>query len=197
MSRIAFLRLEWLLSLALAVLSIGWALARGFPLAERLTPTAGAVALGVGAGAALWGTIPLLLRSAAMRRVWDEVLQPFSRTLATRDLVVIALLSGVSEELFFRGILLPEVGLVLSSVGFGALHALCAVYFAWATLVGAGFGALALATDSLVAPIVAHAVYNFGALVLVRRAALRAAPAAAATPPAAVPTAIASPHGIG
>ena len=197
MSRTAFLRLEWLLSLALAVLAIGWAMARGIPLLDRLTPTLAGLALGIVAGAALWGTIPLLLKSAEMRRVWDEVLQPFSRALATRDLVAIAALSGVSEELFFRGILLPELGLVLSSLGFGALHALCAVYFGWATMVGAGFGALALATDSLVAPIVAHAVYNFGALVLVRRAALRAVPATAATPASAVPSAIASPHGIG
>jgi uncharacterized protein len=197
MSRTAFLRLEWLLSLGLAGLSIGWAAFRGLPLPDRLTPTPATLALGVVSGAALWGTIPLLLRSAAMRRVWDEVLQPFSRTLATRDLVAIALLSGISEELFFRGVLLPELGLVLSSLGFGALHALCAVYFGWATLVGAGFGALALATDSLVAPITAHAVYNFGALVLVRRAALRATPTTATTSAATVSTAIASPHGIG
>jgi membrane protease YdiL (CAAX protease family) len=196
MSRTAFLRLEWLLSLALVVLSVGWALVRDLSLLDRLLPTPASVALGMTAGAALWGTIPLLLRSAAMRRVWDEVLQPFSRALATRDLVAIALLSGISEELFFRGILLPEIGLALSSLGFGALHALCAVYLGWATLVGAGFGALALATDSLVAPITAHAVYNFGALVLVRRAALRATPTTAAAP-ASVPTAIASPHGIG
>jgi uncharacterized protein len=195
MSRTAFLRLEWALSLALTACSIGWALARGLPLLERLTPTVPTLAAGIVAGAALWSTIPLLLRSAGMRRVWTEVLQPFSRTLATRDIVTIALLSGVTEELFFRGILLPELGLVLSSLGFGALHALCAVYFGWATLVGAGLGALALATDSLAAPIAAHAVYNLGALLVVRRAALRTP----ATPVGApdVPSAIASPHGIG
>jgi len=191
MSRTAFLRLEWLLSLALILLSMAWAAARGLPLAASLTPSAGHLAVGVVAGAALWGTIPLLLRSASMRRVWTDVLLPFSRTLGTRDIAVIALLSGFTEELFFRGVLLPEMGLVLSSLCFGALHALCAVYFVWATVIGAGLGALAFADGSLVTPIAAHATYNLGALLLLRRLA--------AASPLTAPTAttIASPHGIG
>lgn len=193
MSRTGFLRLEWLLSLALIVVSLGWAWLRGFPLTAGLVPTPATVVVGLLAGAALWGTIPFLLRSPAMQRVWTRVLLPFSVALGTRDIVAIALLSGLTEELFFRGILLPEVGLVISSLCFGALHALCTVYFVWATLVGAGFGALALASDSLVTPIVAHAVYNLGALLLLRRAALR--PGTMSVD--GVPTAIASPHGIG
>jgi membrane protease YdiL (CAAX protease family) len=193
MSRTAFLRLEWLLSLALILLSIVWAHVRGLPLAAALEPTPSAMALGVLTGAALWGTIPILLRAPTMQRVWTEILRPFSATLAPRDVVTIAALSGVTEELFFRGILLPEMGLTLSSICFGALHALCAVYFAWATAVGALMGALALGSGSLVAPILAHATYNLGALLVLRRSALRAAvpiaPGVAAT--------IASPNGIG
>jgi len=55
-------------------------------------------------------------------------------------------------------------------------------------------GALTLATGSLVTPMVAHATYNLGALVLLRRSAQRpAAPTATAT----VDSTIASPHGIG
>jgi membrane protease YdiL (CAAX protease family) len=129
-----------------------------------------------------------------MRRVWDRVLLPFSGGLGTRDIVVIALLSGITEELFFRGVLLPELGLALSSLCFGALHALCAVYFVWAALVGAGLGALALATGSLVTPIAAHAIYNLGALLLLRRSATRA-PAVMTAPH--TPPAIASSQGIG
>ena len=109
-------------------------------------------------------------------------------------MIVIAALSGLTEELFFRGVLLPETGLVVSSVCFGALHALTTVYFAWATAVGAGFGALTLAGDSLVTPIVAHATYNLGALLLLRRSALRDATAPVGPDAAAT---IASPHGIG
>jgi len=194
MSRTAFLRLEWLLSAALVVLSVAWSALRDVPLGTRLVPSAGLVAAGVVAGAALWGTIPLLLRAPSMQRVWREILQPFSATLATRDMVVIATLSGLTEELFFRGILLPELGLVTSSLCFGVLHALCATYFVWATAVGAGMSALTLATSSLVTPMVAHATYNLGALLLLRRAAQRPAPATAT---AAIDSTIASPHGIG
>ena len=190
MSRTAFLRLEWLVSIGLTVLSIAWAWMRELPLAATLTPTFGGVVAGIAGGAALWTTIPLLLRSPSMRRVWTEVLLPFSRSLDTRDVVVIALLSGTTEELFFRGVLLPEIGSVASSLCFGALHALCRVYFAWATLVGAALGALALTSGSLIPAIVAHATYNFGALLILRRAGDE-------TAPASVDATIASPHGIG
>jgi membrane protease YdiL (CAAX protease family) len=194
MSRTAFLRLEWLLSAGLVVLSVAWSALRDVPLAALLVPRAGLLAGGVLAGAALWGTIPLLLRSPSMRRIWREILEPFSATLATRDMVAIAVLSGLTEELFFRGILLPELGLVASSLCFGALHALSATYFAWATAVGAAMSALTLATSSLVTPMVAHATYNFGALLLLRRAAQRTA---APRVTAAGDSTIASPHGIG
>ena len=63
MSRTAFLRLEFLLSAALIVLSLSWAWLRGLPLPALLVPTAPNVAGGVLAGALLWGTIPLVLRA--------------------------------------------------------------------------------------------------------------------------------------
>jgi membrane protease YdiL (CAAX protease family) len=194
MSRTAFLRLEWLLSAALILLAIFWAWLRDLPLATLLVPTPPTVLGGMLTGALLWGTIPLVLRAASMRRVWNEILLPFSGNLGARDVAAIALLSGLTEELFFRGVLMPEIGLTLSSFCFGALHALCAVYFAWATVVGAGFGALALASGSLVTPIVAHATYNLGALLWLRRTAQR--PPAPPIAPGVAAT-IASPHGIG
>ena len=200
MTRSAFLRLEWLLSAALIVLSIGWAALRDLPLSEQLLPTPGLIAAGVVAGAALWATIPLLLRSTPMRRVWHGVLLPFAATLGPRDVVVVALLSGFTEELFFRGVLLPEVGIVLSSVCFGALHALCATYLVWATVIGAGFSALALFGGSLVPPILAHATYNLGALLILQRSARRASPPGTLAPASdgrRLPATIAPSQGIG
>ena len=41
----------------------------------------------------------------------------------------------------------------------------------WALAAGAGLAALAIATDGLLAPIVAHAVYDFVALIWVQRLA--------------------------
>ena len=193
MSRIAFLRLEWTLSLALVLVSGVWATLRSLPLAPLLVPTPGRVLAGALAGALLWSTIPVLLCAPSMQRVWRDVLRPFAATITTTDVLVIATLSGLTEELFFRGVLLPETGVVVSSLCFGALHALTATYFVWATAVGAVMSALTLAAGSLVVPIVAHATSNFGALLLLRRAAGRAA----SSPRPERPPTIASPHGIG
>ena len=172
MSPAAFLRLEWLLSLALTLLSIAWAAARGLPLAASLAPTPRSRArdgrrrraLGHDSAAApLGGDAP---------EYGPTFLLPFSRTArAPATSWSSRLLSGFTEELFFRGVLLPEMGLVLSSLCFGALHALCLVYFVWATVIGAGLATLALAGGSLVTPIAAHATYNLGALLLLRRLA--------------------------
>jgi membrane protease YdiL (CAAX protease family) len=49
------------------------------------------------------------------------------------------------------------------------LHALNRVSAVWAAAIGALFAALALATGMLIAPIVAHATYNLGALLVLRR----------------------------
>jgi membrane protease YdiL (CAAX protease family) len=173
MNRRAFLRLEWGLSLALIALALAWATWRGLPLVEQWRVTPRAVAAGTAAGAALWLWIPVLLALPAMRRVWDTILAPFARSLHTGDIVVIAVLSGVSEETFFRGVLLPELGLVASSALFGLLHALTPSYAAWAALTGAGFGLLALSAGTLVTPAVAHATYNLGALLILRRVPAR------------------------
>jgi membrane protease YdiL (CAAX protease family) len=201
MSRSAFLRLEWLLSAALIALSIAWAAFRDLPLAAQLAPTPLSVLAGVVAGAALWATIPLLLRSIPMRRVWDGVLLPFATTLGPRDVLVVALLSGFTEELFFRGVLLPETGIVVSSLCFGALHALCRTDLVWATIIGAGFSALALLGDSLVTPIVAHATYNLGALLILQHSARRTRPRGVVAPAASearrLPATIAPSQGIG
>jgi membrane protease YdiL (CAAX protease family) len=90
---------------------------------------------------------------------------------------LVALLAGVGEELLFRGVIqsllvgwtTPLIGLLITSVLFGAAHALSKLYFALATLIGVYFGWLVLRYDDLVAPMVAHSVYDFVALVYLSR----------------------------
>ena len=78
------------------------------------------------------------------------------------------LLPGLSEELLFRGVMLPAIGMnmggiVLSSLCFGVLH-LSGLqqwpYVVWATLVGFLLGLSALETGNLLVPILAHIVTN-------------------------------------
>ena len=76
--------------------------------------------------------------------------------------------AGMSEELLFRGVMLPAVGLnatgvVASSLLFGVLHLSGPQqwpYVVWATAVGLLLGFSALATGNLLVPIVAHIVTN-------------------------------------
>jgi len=86
-----------------------------------------------------------------------------------RELLVLAFCSAISEEVFFRGDLQREVGIVAASAVFGLLHPLGIAYVVWATSVGAGLGVLFVATGSLVAPAAAHGIYNLLALVYLRR----------------------------
>jgi len=83
--------------------------------------------------------------------------------------LVLALCSAVSEEVFFRGVLQREVGIVAASAVFGLLHPLGIAYVLWAATVGAGLGALFAVTGSLAAPAAAHGIYNLLALVYLRR----------------------------
>jgi membrane protease YdiL (CAAX protease family) len=96
---------------------------------------------------------------------------------------MVAVLAGVSEELLFRGVIqtklaiwtTPLAGLVITSILFGLAHALSKAYFVFAVVVGLFLGWLTLQYNDLVAPMVAHGVYDFLALVyLSRTAATRA-----------------------
>ncbi|MFK8182299.1 MAG: lysostaphin resistance A-like protein [Phormidesmis sp.] len=95
----------------------------------------------------------------------DFVLAP----LAPSDSVWIGLLPGMSEELLFRGVMLPAIGLnatglLVSSACFGVLHMSSQhqwPYAVWASVIGLVLGASALATGNLLVPIVAHITTNF------------------------------------
>ncbi len=84
--------------------------------------------------------------------------------LGRGEIAVLALTSGIAEELFFRGALQPRVGLVVASLVFGAVHFVPRREFLVWTLfsVAAGFllGGLFEATGNLIAPVVTHVVVN-------------------------------------
>ncbi|WP_442786258.1 CPBP family intramembrane glutamic endopeptidase [Leptothoe sp. PORK10 BA2] len=120
---------------------------------------------GVGITAAsgvLYRLWPAYRRSAEV--YLDYVLKP----LVLPDVVWLGLLPGISEELLFRGVMLPALGanawaLVLSSLCFGLLHMSDLrqwPYMLWATCVGALLGYSALATQNLLVPVVAHVFTN-------------------------------------
>lgn len=104
----------------------------------------------------------------AYRRSADAYLELVIKPLAWTDLIWLGLLPGMSEELLFRGVMLPALGLnlvavILSSVLFGVLHLSGNgqwPYVVWATIVGFALGYCALVTGNLVVPVVAHIITN-------------------------------------
>ncbi|GMH31093.1 hypothetical protein Nepgr_032936 [Nepenthes gracilis] len=97
---------------------------------------------------------------AANRQVLTS-LQPF-------DYMIVAFLPGISEELLFRGALLPLFGLnwksamVVAAV-FGGLHLGNGRKYSfaiWATLVGLAYGYATVLSSSVVVPMASHALNN-------------------------------------
>lgn len=118
----------------------------------------------------------IILGSSILYRFWDDYrqsadfyLQLIIKPLVWTDIIWLGLLPGLSEELLFRGVMLPALGfnlvaVVISSLLFGVLHLSGSgqwAYVIWATVVGFIFGLSALYTGNLLVPIVAHITTNF------------------------------------
>lgn len=93
-------------------------------------------------------------------------------------LLLLALAGGVAEELLFRGVLGPALGVVLSSALFGLAHQVRGparwIWAGWAFALGLALALVFRATGSLLGPIVAHVAINFANLRFVRDARIDA-----------------------
>ena len=99
-----------------------------------------------------------------MRRLARVVRRLFG-ALTVSEAITIGLLTGIGEEVFFRGGLQPILGLVATSLIFGALHVLPPLSRNWPWMVFAGALGFALGwiyrySGSLVGPVAAHVVIN-------------------------------------
>lgn len=134
-----------------------------------LSGTSNALLLGLGLAVAITASSSLVYYLwPAYRQSADFYLQLVLKPLVLPDLIWLGLLPGMSEELLFRGVMLPAVGmdftgLVATSLLFGILHLSGPQqwpYVVWATVVGLLLGYSAIATGNLLVPIVAHVVTN-------------------------------------
>ena len=176
LSHSRLIRLEATLAAALVVSALGWSWLRGLDLTAKLAPSQLDLWIGIGAALTLclslpfftsaWASRVLLLRD--MKGVWDDLLTPLGKSLTLGEIAALAALSGFSEELFFRGALQAEIGIVGAALLFGLLHPLNVSYVIWATAVGIAFGLLYQATGSLFPAILCHGGYNLAALLYLR-----------------------------
>ena len=135
-----------------------------------LNPSLAALGWGIVTGLAITAMSSVVYRLwPRYRRSADTYLEMVLRPLVWPDLIWLGLLPGLSEELLFRGVLLPAIGLgvggvLISSLCFGVLHYSGSQnwpYIVWATIIGGVLGASALLTGSLLVPVVAHITTNF------------------------------------
>lgn len=101
----------------------------------------------------------------------EEDIFPVVRGASLAELVVGASMAGLAEELFFRGVLQPRIGLFGANVVFGILHGPSRGLLplaVWAGVAGYVLGLLYDATGNLALPTLVHALYDLVALLYVR-----------------------------
>src|ERR1700691_4000158 len=116
--------------------SVGWSLVMGILLA----------------GATILAS-RVLARRTEWTRALHEALRPGVRDADGVTIACMAISSGVGEELLFRGLLVPLVGVVASSIGCGLLHQVRGparwVWAAWAGGMGVLFALVFTLSGSL------------------------------------------------
>ena len=129
---------------------------------------AGSALRSLGAGLLAAASVVLVSEQLTQHtRVGEQLARSLAAVLGPLTLAecwLLALVSGIAEEAFFRGALQPQLGLAAASLLFGAAHFIPRrELFAWTPFaIAAGFllGWLYDATGSLLAPVVAHAGIN-------------------------------------
>ena len=120
--------------------------------------------LGLAVGAlVVLATRGMVARFGWAKRLHSE-LRPLARGMTSVGIILLALLSSVGEEMLFRGLLVPWIGLVPQALVFGLAHQIPGrsrwVWASWATAMGLLLGAMFQLTGSLAGPVVTHALVN-------------------------------------
>jgi membrane protease YdiL (CAAX protease family) len=123
-----------------------------------------------------------------IKRHLFDILGPSIAACRWYELVFVAALAGLGEELVFRGVIQRSLehwlafggwdrigGLIASNVIFGLLHFITPTYAVVAAALGIYFGVLLDATDppNVVVPILAHGFYDYLAFLWLKRAVVR------------------------
>lgn len=180
-------RSAWILYLALAVLGVvGLGTARGtIGLDVFFEPESPWIDLAGGAAlaAALLGLWALGRRLFPAGREVEREIAALLGPLSREEALSLAVLSGLAEEIFFRGALQSWLGYLPAALAFGLLHVgprkAFRLWTAFAVAAGLLFGLWVELRGALGGPILAHVLVNGVQLARLRRLA----------PPAKAPTA--------
>ncbi len=177
--------------LAGVAIAVGWWI--GTPILEDARIDAGSGALALAATLPLVAFVVWSMRSESslftgLRSVVRDAVAGLFASCSALEIILISIMAGVGEELFFRGLLQgslarivnPWIALILISILFGVLHWVSAGYALFAGLIGLYLGALLLLTGNILVPTVVHALFDFAALLVISR--MTTAPATEAAP---------------
>jgi uncharacterized protein len=166
----------------LGVIAVGWGWYRGDPNIyeygpRRLPWLVASPFIGLAFGLAMVFLSRLAVHSMEWARVLHREFHAVVHELSSKEIFLLAAASSLGEELFFRGALLPVVGLFWSSALFALLHLRAQWRFLPWTLMsfimGAAMGLLHMKLGDLGAPIVAHFTINFLNLNYIAKTELR------------------------
>jgi membrane protease YdiL (CAAX protease family) len=170
----------------LGFLGVVTAWAAGIRITDQLVVSPANVLRGILAGLPMIVLLYPCYKSAwrplvRLRREVEKVVSELFAGCGFLEFALVSTAAGIGEEVLFRGALqplvigwtVPWIGVVVVALLFGLAHALTRTYFILATLIGLYFGWLAFAYNDLIAPIVAHAVYDAFALMFIQRRAGR------------------------
>ena len=158
----------------LVVAAAVWCGLRGIDLPPLGPRPATGLLLGCATAAATVSLSLVVYRLVPLARKLADELAPSLIDRADRTgLILVAIFSGVGEEVFFRGAVQQEFGIVVASVAFGLAHIgpdrRYLLWGAWAVFAGVVFGLLFQATGGLLAPVTAHAAHNAATLLIWKR----------------------------
>lgn len=129
----------------------------------------GRAAFGLGLSCAIGLAVVKLSRALSRRTAWGRALHAELRSvlgpLTSWQILLLSLLSGFGEEILFRGVIQPRLGLWAAALMFGALHfpyrRLLLPWSAFALGMGVVLGLLTETFASLWPAIVLHFVINY------------------------------------
>lgn len=107
----------------------------------------------------------------SMKRIAVEELAPLFRDITVLDALLISVVSGFCEEVFFRGALQLDFNLYIAAGIFGMFHMPTLRYLTygiWAMVAGLMFGLSMEATNSLWTPITGHVLNNLIVILFLR-----------------------------
>jgi uncharacterized protein len=168
---------------ALGLLAIGWGWWRGdrniYEYGERnLVWLAASPFVGLAFGLAMVFLSRLAVHSMEWARVLHREFHAVVHELSSKEIFLLAVSSALGEELFFRGAMLPALGLWASSVLFALMHVRAQWRFLpWTVMsfiMGLAMGLMYMKTGNLGAPIVAHFTINLLNLSYIAKHELRA-----------------------